>query len=126
MKFNLIKIIKKEGYFMVQYYSDITKQFYNTEESCIAAETKYNLELKAKEEEKLRVEKEKAALAAAIEAAKKEYLDFNNETVKARKKYESLISDYCKEYGTYRSVTTKPYTYSSLSDYIRELMNSDI
>lgn len=110
----------------MRYFSDLTNQFYDTEESCIAAEAKYHLELKAKEEEKLRVEKEKAALAAAIEAAKKEYLDFNNETVKARKKYESLISDYCKEYGTYRSVTTRPCTYSSLSDYIRELMNSDI
>lgn len=107
---------------MVQYYSDITKQFYDTEESCIAAETKYHLELKAKEEEKLRVEEEKAYLAAAIEAAKKEYLDFYREATEARKKYETLISDYCKEYGTYRTVVTRPC--SSLSDYIRDLINS--
>lgn len=79
---------------MVQYYSSITKEFYDSEKATIEAERAF---LKAKEEKENEEKKHselRKARAAEVEAAREEFLT-------ARKKYNELLTKFCSDYGSY-------------------------
>ena len=93
---------------MVQYYSDLTKEFYETEKACLKAEQAHTAAARKKEEEERKKSEERKARAQEVEDARKAL----NE---ARKKYDKLLADFCKDYGSYHYSICSP---TSLSDYV--------
>lgn len=106
---------------MVKIYSDKTNKFYNSVEEATRAE----FELKEKENlEKIRKEREAAALkekkeklaserkaaAEVVEAARKQY-------VEAQKTYRKALEDFCNKYGTYHYSTNGAEDIPSLFDF---------
>ena len=98
----------------IKYYSERTKQFFDTVEACEDAELKAKeqenrerilKERKEREEKELQEKKTAARKADAlkVEAARKEM-------VTAQKKYRDELADFCKTYGSYH------YTSSSVDD----------
>ena len=80
----------------MKYYSDVTKQLYETPEALTKAEQS----VKEAEEQK-RVEQEKLtnarkAHAAQVDAARKKM-------VEAQQEYRNVLEDFCKKYGTYHT-----------------------
>ena len=96
---------------MVQYYSDITKEFYETEKACLKAEQAHTAAARKKEEEERKKSEERKARAQEVEDARKA-LD------ETRKKYDKLLADFCKDYGSYHYSISTP---TSLSDYLETL-----
>ena len=95
---------------MLKYYSDRTKQLYDTQEACEQAE-KNAIEAENREkirkeralaEEKERKEKltsERKARAAEVDAARKEM-------VQAQNKYREVLKNFINTYGTYHYSTS--------------------
>ena len=94
----------------MRYYSEITKNFYDTEKACLEAEFKVKekqnrekiLREKAEREAKEKQEKlaaERKARAAEVEEARKA-MDV------ARSKYAELLQAFCKDYGSYHTSLT--------------------
>ena len=69
----------------MKYYSEITKQVYDTEAACYAAERK----------EKSKTDQRKKAAEKVEEARKK--------LAEARNEYETVLADFCKKYGAYHT-----------------------
>lgn len=95
----------------MKYFSDITKRFYESEEDCLQAEQAVNEELEAK-----RIAKEKAAAARKaraeeIEQARAEYLA-------AREKYNSLLSNFCKDFGAYHCSIKPSESFKDFIDFL--------
>lgn len=78
----------------MKYYSDLTGDFYMTQEDCEKAEKIFQ-ERKAKEEA------EAAQKSANRKAAAKKVEEAHEALLKARKEYQKELSDFCKEYGYY-------------------------
>lgn len=78
----------------MRYYSDLTKKFYDEVEECAKAEELFRAEQAKKEAEAL----EKSN--ARKEAAKKVEEAYNKLTL-ARKEYQKILSDFCKDYDYY-------------------------
>lgn len=78
----------------MKYYSEVTKQFYNSEEECVKAEEVLLEEKRAIEAEKLKLANERKERAAEIEQARDEYLA-------AREKYNTLVNNFCRDFGSY-------------------------
>lgn len=110
----------------MKYFSDVTKLVYNTAEECEAAEKeavatqKREEERREKELAERKAKKEAAAaerkaMAADIEAARKEM-------VEAQKKYRNAISAFVDKYGNYHytshSADDIPTLFSSLFDWL--------
>ena len=93
----------------MRYFSDITKQFYETEEACREAETNKKREIEAKRAEKEAAANARKARAAEIEQARTEFL-------KARDIYNKLLSDFCKDYGSYHYSIKTPDSITELFD----------
>jgi len=91
----------------MKYYSDLTKKFYEDPSECESAEEAFKEEQKKKEEEALQKSN------ARKEAAKKVDEAYNN-LVAAKKEYEKVLSDFCKEYGAYHTSINK----DSISDWL--------
>ena len=96
---------------MIQYYSNITKELYETEEACLKAEQAHKAAACKKEEEERRKSEERKARAQEVE-------DARNALDEARKKYDKLLADFCKDYGSYHYSISTP---TSLSDYLETL-----
>jgi len=94
----------------MKYYSDVLRKFYDTEKDCVQAEAQY----KKEQDEKAKAEAKKAetrkARAEEVEAAMKAATD-------ARKKYEKLLNEFCKDYGTFH------YSFNSKDEDLNTLFN---
>ena len=97
----------------MKYYSDITKQFYETEKACLKAEQAHTAAARRKEEEEHKKSEERKARAQEVEKARAEL-------TKAKKHYDKVLADFCKDYGSYHYSITTP---TSLTDYLNELFN---
>lgn len=71
----------------MKYYSELTKKVYDTEELLVTAEN----ELKDKQALEEKKNAQRAVRAKEVEQAYKH-------CVEARKTYEKLLSDFCKDY----------------------------
>ena len=76
----------------MKYYSEVTKQVYDSEAACYAAERKE----KAKSDQRKKD-------AESVEAARKAYSDALDASAKAREEYEKVLADFCKKYGAYHT-----------------------
>lgn len=92
----------------MKFYSEITKKFYSTVDECEAAEKEVEKQKKEEKAKKDKLSAERKARADEItEALKKVYEDCN--------KYQSLVKDFVKDYGSYHySITTDNYNDSPL------------
>ena len=71
----------------VKIYSDVTKKFYDNEESALAAEKELT---KARDEKAAR----RKQMAQEVEEKREAY-------VQARNEYRAALNKFCKEYGSY-------------------------
>lgn len=69
----------------MKYYSEITKQVYDTEAACYAAERKEKAKTDTRKKE-----------AEKVEAARKKLTEARNE-------YETVLAEFCKKYGAYHT-----------------------
>ena len=83
----------------MKFYSEVTKSFYDSVESCEEAEKEYN---KALDEKK---EKEKA-LKATRKARAEELSDAYKAIKEAEKKYSKLRNQFVNDYGSYHMTFT--------------------
>ncbi len=84
----------------MRYYSDMTRKFYETPEACEKAELQLKEERERKEAEALQKTNARKEAAKKVETA-------YNELVSARKNYQKLLADFCKEYGPFHMSLTK-------------------
>lgn len=78
----------------MRYFSDVTKQLYESEKECLEAEKARKKEQKQKEEKELQLSRERKAAAERVEAKHKAMIDARNE-------YKQELSDFCEKYGYY-------------------------
>ena len=103
----------------MKFYSEITKKFYPTIDECEAAEREAEKQKKEEKAKKDRLSAERKARANEItEALKKVYEDCN--------KYQNLVKDFVKDYGSYHySITTDNYNDSPLGFSWIDLFSDD-
>lgn len=92
----------------VKYYSEVTKQEYDSEKACLDAEyaakkaaDERQKALAAEQAKKNQLAEERKARAAEVEAARKEL-------VKAQKAYREKLEGFCRTYGTYHWSSNSP------------------
>lgn len=78
----------------MKYYSDVTKQFYESEKECLEAEKARKKEQKEKEAKELQLSQERKAAAERVK-------EKHEAMIAAQKEYRQELSDFCKEYGYY-------------------------
>ena len=85
----------------MKFYSEMLKKFYDTQSDCETAE-KQAIEAKEKAETKAKaLVEQRASRAKEVENAYKNLLN-------ARKAYNKVLNDFCKDYGSYHfSITGK-------------------
>ena len=80
----------------MKYYSEITKQVYDSEAACYAAERKEKAKTDARKKE-----------AEKVEAARKKLADtrkeYDEKLAEARDEYETVLAEFCKKYGAYHT-----------------------
>lgn len=80
----------------MKYYSEITKQVYDSEAACYAAERKEKTKTDARKKEAEKVEAARKKLAnVRLECEKK--------IAEARNEYETVLAEFCKKYGAYHT-----------------------
>lgn len=79
---------------MIQYYSNITKEFYETEEACLKAEQAHKAAVCKKEEEERRKAEERKNRADEVDKARIAFEE-------AKSNYYTLLNSYCRDYGFY-------------------------
>lgn len=97
----------------MKYYSDITRKFYEEAAECEKAEAAFKAEQKRKEEEALQKSNARKEAAKKVEEA-------YNKLIAAKKEYQSVLSDFCKEHGTYHTSLTK----EDVSDWLDAFWDS--
>lgn len=97
----------------MKYYSELTKTFYETEKDCLKAEKEHTDALRKKEETEKKKTEQRKARAQEVEVARAKLTE-------AKKNYDKLLADFCKDYGSYHYSITTP---ASLTDYLNELFN---
>ena len=78
----------------MKFYSEKTRKYYDTQDECVDAETKFDEAValeKAKKDELVAARK---ARASEVEQAYKAVLE-------AQKKYRDLLKSFCKDYGSF-------------------------
>lgn len=96
----------------MRYYSDLTKQFYESEKECVAAEEKAIQAKKEAEAAAAKKSQERKARAEEIDASFKRLRE-------AQKEYWDLISKFTKDYGSYH----KSYGSEDLVDLLSEIFD---
>ena len=90
----------------MKFYSEMLKKFYDTQSDCETAE-KQAIEAKEKAETKAKaLVEQRASRAKEVENACKNLLD-------ARKAYNKVLNDFCKDYGYHFPITgqeTDPFS----------------
>lgn len=100
----------------MKYYSDELKKFFPTEEECLDAEVQYEAKLKEKKEAEEKRSAERKNRAKEVEAA-------YNEALKAAKKYRELVTNFCKDFGSFHMTYTQTDPVESLSDFVGFLVD---
>lgn len=89
----------------LKYYSDVTKNFYDSEKACLEAEFKVKEEqnrqkiLKEKEERERKAKQE--ALAAERKARANEVEEARKAMVAAQSRYREVLEAFVRDYKTY-------------------------
>lgn len=78
----------------MKFYSETLNKVFDTEKACVEAEEKYRAELEAKKAAEAKKAETRKARAAEVEEAMKAARE-------ARAKYDKLLSEFCKDYGTF-------------------------
>lgn len=84
----------------MKYYSETLNKFYESEKDCTEAEKAYKEELEAKKAK----EKE---LAEGRKARAKEVEEAIEMLKSARKHYEKVLAEFCKDYGAFHMSVDK-------------------
>jgi hypothetical protein len=94
----------------MKFYSDVTKQFYDTEKACLEAEfkvkEKQNREKILREKAERERKEKQEALAAERKARATEVEDARKAMVTAQHKYSEVLEAFCKDYGTFHQTLT--------------------
>ena len=89
----------------MRYYSEVTKNFYDTEKACLEAEFKVKEEQNRQKILKEKAERERKEKQEALVAARKERANkveaARKAMVKAQNDYRKELETFCKDYGTY-------------------------
>lgn len=85
----------------MKYYSEILKKNFDTEKACIAAEKEFAEKNAAEEAAKKKAAQERKTRAQQVEAA-------HNDMVQAQKRYNELLKDFLKDYGSYHMTVSEP------------------
>lgn len=89
----------------MRYYSEVTKQFYDTEKACLEAEFKVKEEVNRQKIQRERLEREerekKEKIAAERKARANEVSAAREEMVKAQDKYRDLLNKFVTDYGSF-------------------------
>ena len=93
----------------MKFYSEVTQRLYNSQEELLKAE-------KEKQEAELAAKRKKEELARNRKTRAKEVEDAMKEAIEARKKYKTLLNEFCKEYGAFH------YTWNN-DDSLIDLFN---
>lgn len=94
----------------MKFYSDVTRQFYDTEKACLEAELKVKEEqnrqkiLREKAEREAKEKQEKLAAARKIRANEVE--EARKAMVAAQHKYSEVLEAFCKDFGTFHTTLT--------------------
>lgn len=78
----------------MKYYSENTREFYDSEQECAQAEIEYNKKLAAEKAKKEELSNARKARANEIEEAYKAILE-------AKKHYNELLDAFVKDYGSF-------------------------
>ena len=116
---------------MIQYYSNITKELYETEEACLKAEQAHTAAACKKKEEERRKSEERKARAQEVEdarkildEARKKYRIAANE---AATNYRKLLEDFCKDYGSYHyTIKSSPDNKNLVEDELNRVINTGL
>ena len=94
----------------MKFYSDVTKQFYDTEKACLEAEfkekEKQNREKILREKAERERKEKQEALAAERKTRAQEVEDARKAMVAAQHKYSEVLEAFCKDYGTFHQTLT--------------------
>lgn len=99
----------------MKFYSDVTKNFYNSAEDCEKAEVEFK-------EKVALAEAKKKELADAKAAEAKKVTEAFQKVREAQKEYDKLRNDFIKKYGTYHVSFTDPEektVFSIFEDFFR-------
>ncbi len=103
------KLHEAKGGLNMKYYSETLNKFYESEKDCTEAEKAYKEELEAKKAKEKELAEGRKARAKEVEEAYKAALE-------AQKKYNSLVKDFCHDYGSFHMTLTEPF---DLFDWLR-------
>lgn len=91
----------------MKYYSELLKKTYDSEKDCLKAETEYNEKLEAEEKHKKELTEKRKERAKEVEDAYKAVQE-------ARDRYNELLTNFCKDYGSFHCTFTDVTPASSL------------
>ena len=105
----------------MKYYSDLTKDFYNSEKECIVAEKKYHekelVRKQAEEQKKIAEKKKQEERSNDAKIVETKY----QEMIQAQKAYRKAIEDFVKKHGSYHFSTTSfdniPHLFTSFFEF---------
>ena len=96
----------------MKYYSETLNKVFENENDCLNAEKEY----KAKVEEE---EKHKKELADSRKVRAKEVEDAYRAVIDAQKHYHELLTNFCKEYGSFHcTINSEDYTANLLFNFL--------
>lgn len=95
----------------MKYYSETTKNFYDSEDECLAAEA----ELKAKLEQQMREKEEKLSKKKAREDHLEE---LHTAAIEAQNAYRKALNSYLKDYGSF----SRTYSSDEVGDSLMSLL----
>lgn len=100
---------------MMKYYSDITKEIYDTVAALREGEAKANAKATAKEQAAAKVEEAKKVYDELVEAQEKARAD-------ARKTYCDALKAYCAKYGAYE-IPVKDMSWHDTCDIANDIFD---
>lgn len=111
----------------MRYWSEITKQFYDTEKACLEAEFKVKEEQNREKIRRERAEREakekQEKLAAERKARAAEVEEARKAMVAAQKKYQEVLEAFVHDYKTYHfsstSIEDVPVLFSTFFDWFK-------
>lgn len=111
----------------MKYFSEVTRDYYDTEKACLEAEFKVKEEQNKEKIRRERAEREakekQEKLAAERKARAAEVEEARKAMVAAQKKYQEVLSAFVRDYKTYHysstSVDDIPVLFSTFFDWFK-------
>jgi len=111
----------------MRYWSEITKQFYDTEKACLEAEFQVKEEQNREKIRRERAEREakekQEKLAAERKTRAAEVEEARKAMVAAQKKYQEVLEAFVRDYKTYHfsstSIEDVPVLFSTFFDWFK-------